>query len=184
MLCPRRFFKIFLSHSSDDSAIRKDIYDLIESLRDNFRVVFESRYSSTARDDQKLMASTADKIASSNVFLALLSRNAVKNEWVNFEIKKALEYNKIIIPVLIKEDIEEILNVFPWIKELKWIEVPKRGDRKSACIEIVSRITGEYERKMEIDKKKAEDLNKLLFTAIVSIVGIGLFLIMLSEDSG
>lgn len=178
-----QLFRIFLSHSSSDDAIRRKISEFIEKLRDNFRVIFESRYSPTVLADQNLKYSIVQRIESADVVLALLSKNAVESKWVIFELEKARELNKVIIPILVKKEAKKVLEKLPWIRDLKWIEISRCNEDKTVYAEIASRITREYERKIEIDKQKAETLNKILIGALISIIGTCFLLMIPSEDS-
>ena len=111
---------------------------------------------------ESLTQEIKNAIGRCDFFILLWSRNAKDSNWVTQEIGIALQLNKLILPLLLEENLE----LPGFIKDLKYIDVPK--NRQLAFEQAQDRVLGVYAKKMEVEKQKQ--------TEIIFLSGVGLFL--------
>lgn len=106
-------FNIFLSHSVEDYSI---VSKIEEELKDKEIEVY------IAEKDIQPGTSLAEKVRSNiekcNLFIALITKNGRRSEWIQTEIGIALEAKKRIVPIL-----EEGTNIPKPLKDLEYVEL-------------------------------------------------------------
>ena len=114
--------KVFISHSQQDKELAKKVAASLESAG---LEVWDAENEILPGDNW------AEKVAralrESEAMVVLLSKNALKSDWVRREIEYALgekRYNKRLISVLVGPTEKKLRKDIPWIlKRLKMIEL-------------------------------------------------------------
>ncbi len=126
---------VFISYSSKDKAVVEK--KLVIPLREQgINVFFSVDTISPADKWQEIIGSGLQQC---NWFLAVVSENSIKSEWVGEEILYALGRNELkgrIMPVLIDDSKPEDLN---WrLEQIQWIDLQK--DDPAKLDQIISKI--------------------------------------------
>lgn len=103
----RRVYSVFISHSTKDAWIARQIADLLRKQGGKFGV-------ETFLDERDILIGDSipdairEAIRSCNEFLVLLSKNSIDRSWVLIEISAAWAHGKRIIAVIDKVTPEEM----------------------------------------------------------------------------
>ena len=150
--------KIFVSHSTKNIHLVREL----EKQLDNYgieAIIAEDR----PEPGVNLWKKFQSKINESNIFLALLTEEAIKSKWVIKEVNYALEINK--PTILLKEKSVKIDS------SIEWIEFSK-NDRPEA---ILAKIIEALEKVEDSAKELIPEHVGVLGVAILSFL-LGLFL--------
>jgi len=93
--------KIFISYANND----RDYADKIRRTLMNERFVLNID-EKNIQVGENIKNVISNEIKSSSIFIVLLSQNSIKSDFVNNEIKYAIENGKKILPVLIEKDVD------------------------------------------------------------------------------
>jgi len=148
-------FKVFVSYSTKDMEMVK----LIEKdMKSTGASVFVAENS--ILPGSPLSSTIKENIISSDLFIVLWSKNSKESQWVSQEIGIAHSTDKLIIPVVLDENI--MLPAF--IKDIKYISTFENRDK---AIEKLRQIV--------FDHVKKNDNNNILFWGGIIVAMLLLF---------
>ena len=93
--------KIFISYSYHDKKVADDLRERLKSERFILNIDEEN-----VLVGENIKEVINKELESSSIIIVLLSKHSSKSDFVNFEIKKAIESEKKVLPVIIDESVE------------------------------------------------------------------------------
>lgn len=159
-------FKIFVSYSTDDL----DKVELLNKQLKNTELdVFIAEHSISASEN--LTSSITNAIKKCDLFVLIWSKNAKKSDWVTQEIGKATALEKIILPIVLDEDLPPA----GFIQNLKYL--PIFSDHENGFKKAEEIIVKAYQQKYnDFNEKEKAKLQKQKNKDNLLIAGIGAFL--------
>ncbi len=129
--------KIFISYRADEEGSRYKNLLIAWTKSDNG--YFDLDYNDTSIgtsinsvNSDYIKSVILDKIRGCKVFLCLVGENTSSSDWVNWEIKKAVELNKKVVAVKIKSEYTTPNNLYgigaTWAKSFNYESIKKAID--------------------------------------------------------
>lgn len=129
--------KIFVSYRADDEGSRYK--NLLTAWSKNDNNYFDLKYedvsvgtSIKSENADYIKSVIKSKIKDSSVFLCLIGKNTSSSDWVNWEIRKAVELNKKIVAVKIDVSYPNPIEIYgvgaSWAKCFKYDSIKKAID--------------------------------------------------------
>lgn len=148
-------FTVFVSHSTKDLNIVKELADW---LRSNNVVVHVAE--SEVQAGKPLPKKISDLVESSDCVIALLTREGVRSEWVNQEIGYAIRAGKLVVPI-----VEEGVMTKGFLQSLEYIPFDRRNP-----YDAVTRAV-EYMQTLAL-RKGEEERRRLVFGGLLLLFGL------------
>ncbi len=113
---------VFISYASEDAAVARQLSEMLQA--DGQRVFFDHAIAAGA----DFSATIEKALANADAVVVLLSRNSNRSNWVQAEVRSALETGHVVIPVLLDE---EATNNWVW---------PLVSDRQAVKIDSPAQV--------------------------------------------
>lgn len=154
-------YTVFISHS-----MRKEDVSLLSRILENTALLGVACYMAQhdGQAGRSIEAKLRQQIISCKCLLALITKNSIKSDWVQWEVGVAASQGKLVIPILQKGIV-----LPPFLAGKEYIEFDPQDPEKT-----VEAVTG-YLHKLKL----ADDNQKAIAFAVVG--GLGLLLLLGSK---